>query len=60
LPIVVAHGEGRAEFENSLAARKARDGHKVVLRYLDHYAEATEDYPLNPNGLALGITRPDQ
>lgn len=56
LPIAVAHGEGRAEFENSLAARKALDDHKVVLRYLDHYGEATEGYPLNPNGSALGIT----
>ena len=56
MPIVVAHGEGRAEFENSLAARKALDDHKVALRYLDHYGEATEEYPLNPNGSVLGIT----
>ena len=56
LPIAVAHGEGRAEFENSLAVRKALDDRKVALRYLDHYGEATEEYPLNPNGSALGIT----
>ena len=56
LPIAVAHGEGRAEFEYSLAARQALDDRKVALRYLDHYGEATEEYPLNPKGSALGIT----
>jgi len=56
LPIAVAHGEGRAEFENPEAAGKAVDQNRVALRYLDHYGEATEKYPFNPNGTALGIT----
>lgn len=56
LPIAVAHGEGRAEFENPDAARRAMDQNRVALRYLDHYGEATEEYPFNPNGSALGIT----
>jgi phosphoribosylformylglycinamidine synthase len=56
LPIAVAHGEGRAEFENPQAARQAVAENRVALRYLDHYGEATEKYPFNPNGSALGIT----
>ena len=56
LPIAVAHGEGRAEFENPDAAPRAMDQNRVALRYLDHYGEATEEYPFNPNGSALGIT----
>ncbi|HID49396.1 MAG TPA: phosphoribosylformylglycinamidine synthase, partial [Chromatiales bacterium] len=51
LPIVVAHGEGRAVFdaEDAAAAR-------VALRYTDHYGRVTEAYPFNPNGSPLGIT----
>jgi len=56
LPIAVAHGEGRAEFKSQDAARKALDENRVALRYLDHYGQATEKYPFNPNGSALGIT----
>ena len=37
-------------------ARKILDENKVALRYLDHYGEATETYPFNPNGSVLGIT----
>jgi len=56
LPIAVAHAEGRAEFEQAEAAQRALDANRVTLRYLDHYGEATEQYPLNPDGSPLGIT----
>jgi phosphoribosylformylglycinamidine synthase len=56
LPIAVAHGEGRAEFADSDAVQKALQQNLVALRYVDHYGEATEQYPLNPNGSPLGIT----
>ncbi len=56
LPIAVAHGEGCAEFENLDAARRALDESRVAVRYVDHYGEATERYPFNPNGSPLGIT----
>jgi len=56
LPIAVAHGEGRAAFASLPAAQAALDAQQVVLRYVDHYGEVTEDYPRNPNGSLLGIT----
>ncbi len=56
LPIAVAHGEGRAEFASREQAQAVLDAGHVALRYLDHYGEATETYPHNPNGSAFGIT----
>ncbi len=56
LPIAVAHGEGRAEFEHAELAQRALDENAVTLRYVDNYAAATEQYPFNPNGSPLGIT----
>jgi len=52
LPVVIAHGEGRAEFKNSADIDKAQ----VVLSYVDNYGEITTDFPANPNGSPLGIT----
>lgn len=56
IPIVVAHGEGRAE----LASDAARDGLErsglVVARYVDHRGRVTEHYPENPSGTPGGIT----
>lgn len=54
LPISVAHGEGKAQFEND--PQTLLDQGLVVLKYVDHCGEATETYPLNPNGSALGAT----
>jgi phosphoribosylformylglycinamidine synthase len=48
LPIVVAHGEGRAEFEGETRI--------VAARFVDHRGAATEHYPENPNGSPGGIT----
>lgn len=53
LPVVVAHGEGRAVF-NEDARRRAQSF--ICLRYLDHDGRATERYPHNPNGSAGGVT----
>ena len=52
LPIVVAHGEGRARFRDAAAAGEARP----VLRYVDNRGEVTETYPANPNGSPGGLT----
>lgn len=46
IPVVVAHGEGRAVFSGSASAKKG----KPCLRYVDGAGRATERYPLNPNG----------
>ncbi|MGN7611880.1 phosphoribosylformylglycinamidine synthase [Magnetococcales bacterium HHB-1] len=56
LPIVCAHGEGRAEFSDMKAAKKVLDKGMVALRYVDNRGQSTETYPANPNGSPLGIT----
>ena len=55
MPIVVAHGEGRAEFRSENAAQLLKD-QSVCLQFIDRHAEATEIYPANPNGSAQGVT----
>jgi phosphoribosylformylglycinamidine synthase len=52
LPVVIAHGEGRAEFSTSAAAEQAL----VALRYVDNYGNVTSAFPANPNGSAHGVT----
>jgi phosphoribosylformylglycinamidine synthase len=52
MPIAVAHGEGRAEFKQGSQA----EGLYTSLRFIDHDGNATEAYPLNPNGSPQGIT----
>ena len=54
LPVVVAHGEGRAVFADDPAlAVKAQ---AVSLSYVDNYGGITEAFPANPNGSPMGIT----
>jgi phosphoribosylformylglycinamidine synthase len=54
IPIVTAHGEGRAVF----AGQVAMDGCRWLtsLRFVDNRGEVTEAYPLNANGSPQGIT----
>ncbi|MFN3630643.1 MAG: phosphoribosylformylglycinamidine synthase subunit PurQ, partial [Casimicrobiaceae bacterium] len=54
LPIVVAHGEGFAQFSTSEQLEAAAPF--VSLRYVDSAGRATQVYPLNPNGSPGGIT----
>jgi phosphoribosylformylglycinamidine synthase len=56
LPIAVAHGEGRAEFKSQEAAEAANASGLVSARFVDNHHQATEAYPLNPNGSPHGIT----
>ena len=72
MPIAVSHGEGYADFssditpasghEFSLKLRFGDDNRLkavqklVTLRYVDNRGNATETYPLNPNGSPQGIT----
>ena len=51
LPLVVAHGEGRAVFEHD------NQQHTVAyLRYIDAQGQAATTYPHNPNGSPDGLT----
>jgi len=61
MPIVVAHGEGYAEFPvlNSVDQNSAEHFSKqglVALRYVDNHLNVTEQYPFNPNSSPFGIT----
>ncbi len=54
LPIVVAHGEGFAQFKDEEHLETAQS--LVTMRFVDSLGIATENYPLNPNGSPSGIT----
>ncbi|TAN52589.1 MAG: phosphoribosylformylglycinamidine synthase, partial [Betaproteobacteria bacterium] len=54
MPIVTAHGEGRAEFARP--EQQALAAPLVSLRFVDNGGQPTERYPLNPNGSPQGIT----
>ena len=51
MPVVIAHGEGRAEF-----SANDREQALVALNYIDNYGEHSEGFPMNPNGSPDGIT----
>jgi phosphoribosylformylglycinamidine synthase len=55
LPIVVAHGEGRAEFRHVADWERITAGHQVALRFVDNRGLVTQAYPQNPNGSPAGI-----
>jgi phosphoribosylformylglycinamidine synthase len=58
LPVVVSHGEGRAEFCDESARSQAL----VVMRYVDNKGAPAQRYPANPNGSTdaiAGVTTAD-
>ncbi len=55
LPIVVSHGEGRAEFASDAAARACVEGGLVAFRYVDHHRRPAAAYPFNPGGSPFAI-----
>ena len=54
IPIVTAHGEGRAVFRDPKAMEACR--YLVAACYVDNRGKVTETYPYNPNGSPQGIT----
>jgi phosphoribosylformylglycinamidine synthase len=56
LPIVVSHGEGRAEAPAGGDLRALERAGRVALRFVDHEGRPTEHYPENPNGSPGGVT----
>jgi phosphoribosylformylglycinamidine synthase len=52
IPVAVAHGEGRAEWDDG----KTNPDALKSLRYVDGRGNATERYPYNPNGTKGGLT----
>ena len=53
LPVVVSHGEGRADF--ALHGGKISANLGIALQYVDGQNQVTQTYPLNPNGSPRGI-----
>jgi len=55
LPVVVAHGEGKAEAsEDSFTYLQKYN--QISMNYINYNHQATECYPFNPNGSAQGAT----
>ena len=52
MPIVVAHGEGKATFASDADQQSAL----VSLRYVDNNHQIASQYPANPNGSPDGVT----
>ena len=52
MPVVVSHGEGRADFSETGDVGKVL----TAMRFLDNAGNATEVYPYNPNGSPDGLT----
>ncbi|MEO8802835.1 MAG: phosphoribosylformylglycinamidine synthase [Rudaea sp.] len=52
IPVVVAHGEGRAEFAKSWDTRRVG----ACLRFVDNKGKVARNFPLNPNGSTKAIT----
>jgi phosphoribosylformylglycinamidine synthase len=62
LPVAVAHGEGRPQFDGEEDMRRCLDERLVAFRYVTNRGEPARCYPANPNGAVQAIaalTTPD-
>ena len=62
LPVAVAHGEGRPQFDGEEDMRRCLDARLVAFRYVTNRGEPARCYPANPNGAVQAIaalTTPD-
>jgi len=55
IPIVVAHGEGQAEFADPSDLTRLEDRHGVSLRFVDTRGHQALRFPANPNGSAGAV-----
>ena len=55
LPVPVAHGEGRAEFDDAEGFDRLEAASAVAAQYVDNHHQVTEAYPANPNGAVQGL-----
>ena len=55
LPIVVSHGEGRAEFRDAAQQSACEASATVGLRYVERKGVVATRYPANPNGSPDGL-----
>ncbi|HEX4916574.1 MAG TPA: phosphoribosylformylglycinamidine synthase, partial [Limnobacter sp.] len=62
VPVVVAHGEGRADFSRQGNHAQLSANGLVAVQYVTANGEPTQQYPFNPNGspeALAGFTTPD-
>ncbi len=62
VPVVVAHGEGRADFSRQGNHAALEESGLVAMQYVDSQGMPTQQYPFNPNGspqALAGFTTPD-
>lgn len=55
LPVPVAHGEGRAEFDEPGDLGQLTSSGLVAAQYVDTHHQVSEAYPANPNGSEDGL-----
>jgi phosphoribosylformylglycinamidine synthase len=51
----VAHGEGRFSFKSPTILKNIKASKAIAMSYVDDDMNATENYPMNPNGSVEGI-----
>lgn len=56
LPVPVAHGEGKVNFESNNQQKTCSKNGLVAMQYVDNNHQPTNKYPLNPNGSKDGLT----
>ncbi|KAG5982258.1 hypothetical protein E4U55_002149 [Claviceps digitariae] len=55
LPVVVSHGEGRAQFPSPNSLHELASEGMIPMRYVDNRLRVTDQYPYNPNGSPGGV-----
>ena len=55
LPVPVAHGEGRAEFDDPSELGRLASTGRVAAQYVDAEHRVSQAYPANPNGSEDGL-----
>ena len=55
LPVAIAHGEGRAEFESASDQKHLVAQRQIAFRYVNNHGEQAHSYPANPNGSPMAI-----
>lgn len=56
IPVITAHGEGRASFEKLTDLNKLSHMEQITLQYVTNEHKETSSFPFNPNGSINGVT----
>ena len=56
IPVITAHGEGRAFFSDPNDHKEMSQKEQITLQYVTNLHEVTTIYPSNPNGSVDGVT----